>query len=77
MVPLIFQLLRRGRNYPKIAPQFSNPVRYKKGLENIITLEKYSNPFDRMLIAQAIIEKLTLITRDKSIVEYDVQTLKA
>ena len=37
----------------------------------------HRDPFDRMLIAQAIIEKLTLITRDKSIVEYDVQTLKA
>jgi PIN domain nuclease of toxin-antitoxin system len=37
----------------------------------------HRDPFDRMLIAQAIIEKLTLITRDKSIAEYNVQTLKA
>jgi PIN domain nuclease of toxin-antitoxin system len=37
----------------------------------------HKDPFDRMLIAQAIIEKLTLITRDKLIGEYDVQTLMA
>ena len=37
----------------------------------------HKDPFDRMLIAQAIIEKLILITRDKLIGEYDVQTLMA
>jgi PIN domain nuclease of toxin-antitoxin system len=37
----------------------------------------HRDPFDRMLIAQAMIERLTLITRDKLIAEYDVQTLKA
>jgi len=30
-----------------------------------------------MLIAQIIIEKLSLITRDKFIPEYDVHTIKA
>ena len=37
----------------------------------------HRDPFDRMLIAQAIIEKLTLVTRDKLIPRYDVKTLKA
>ena len=37
----------------------------------------HKDPFDRMLIAQAMIEKLTLITRDKMIVEYNVKTLDA
>ncbi len=37
----------------------------------------HKDPFDRMLIAQAIIENLTLITRDKLIDKYDVQTLMA
>ena len=37
----------------------------------------HRDPFDRMLIAQAMIEKLILVTRDKSVAEYDVQTLKA
>ena len=33
--------------------------------------------FDRMLIAQAIIEKLTLVTRDSLIPHYNVNLLKA
>ncbi len=42
---------------------------------NLPTLHK--DPFDRMLIAQASIEKLTLVTRDGFIPEYDVKCLKA
>ncbi len=34
------------------------------------------DPFDRMLIAQAIVEKMTLVTVDKDILRYDVSTLK-
>jgi len=37
----------------------------------------HKDPFDRMLVAQAIIEKLTLVTRDELIPKYDVRTLKA
>ena len=37
----------------------------------------HKDPFDRMLIAQAIIEKLTLVTRDKAIAQYDVNILAA
>lgn len=37
----------------------------------------HKDPFDRMLIAQAITEKLTLVTRDELITKYDVRTLKA
>jgi PIN domain nuclease of toxin-antitoxin system len=37
----------------------------------------HKDPFDRMLISQAIIEKLTLITRDKQIAQYDVNCLTA
>ncbi len=37
----------------------------------------HKDPFDRMLIAQAIIEKLVLLTRDESIAGYDVNILKA
>ncbi len=32
----------------------------------------HKDPFDRMLIAQAMIEKLVLLTRDESIAKYDV-----
>ena len=36
----------------------------------------HKDPFDRMLIAQAIIEKLVLLTRDEPIAKYDVNILK-
>ena len=37
----------------------------------------HKDPFDRLLIAQAIIENLILITRDDFISQYDVQLLEA
>ena len=36
----------------------------------------HKDPFDRMLIAQAIVEKLTLISNDHFISQYDVKLLK-
>lgn len=35
----------------------------------------HRDPFDRMLIAQAQVEQLTLVTRDAEIAKYDVETL--
>ena len=37
----------------------------------------HEDPFDRMLVAQAAYEKLTLVTRDEKISKYDVKILKA
>ena len=37
----------------------------------------HKDPFDRMLIAQAMLEDLTLITRDRNIARYAVQVLPA
>jgi PIN domain nuclease of toxin-antitoxin system len=37
----------------------------------------HANPFDRMMIAQASIEKMTLVTRDAQILRYPVKTLLA
>jgi PIN domain nuclease of toxin-antitoxin system len=37
----------------------------------------HKDPFDRMLIAQAVYENLTLVTRDEWIFKYDVKILKA
>ena len=37
----------------------------------------HKDPFDRMLIAQAMIEKLTLTTRDKMIAEYHIKIINA
>lgn len=36
----------------------------------------HRNPFDRMLVAQAAAEGLTLVSRDESIARYDVDILK-
>ena len=36
----------------------------------------HKDPFDRMLVAQAILEKLTLVTVDSNIYKYDVKLLK-
>lgn len=37
----------------------------------------HRDPFDRMLIAQALVERLTLVTRDGLIHRYDVPMIKA
>lgn len=37
----------------------------------------HRDPFDRLLIAQARLEDLTLVTSDVQIVKYDVETLDA
>ncbi len=37
----------------------------------------HKDPFDRILIAQAMYEKLILVTRDELISKYNVKTLKA
>jgi PIN domain nuclease of toxin-antitoxin system len=36
----------------------------------------HRDPFDRMLVAQAVVEGLTLVSRDASIARYDVAILK-
>nr|WP_255512131.1 type II toxin-antitoxin system VapC family toxin [Kribbella kalugense] len=37
----------------------------------------HRDPFDRMLVAQALVERLTLVTRDGLIQQYDVPIIKA
>jgi PIN domain nuclease of toxin-antitoxin system len=37
----------------------------------------HRDPFDRMLVAQAQIERLTLLTRDEQLAKYEVATLLA
>lgn len=37
----------------------------------------HSDPFDRMLVAQAMIENLTLVTRDENIPKYRIATVVA
>lgn len=48
-------------------------------LPHILQLENlpphHKDPFDRMLVAQAIAERLTIITQDEKIQKYDVSVL--
>jgi len=37
----------------------------------------HKDPFDRLLVAQAVAEKLTLVTRDRVFGKYGVKTLRA
>jgi PIN domain nuclease of toxin-antitoxin system len=39
--------------------------------------QHHSDPFDRMLVAQAQIERLTIVTRDRRIPQYGVPVLAA
>ncbi len=48
-------------------------------LAHVLNLEKlpilHRDPFDRLLVAQAIVEKLMIITEDEKIKKYDVSVL--
>lgn len=37
----------------------------------------HSDPFDRMLVAQATVERLTIVTRDDNIPRYGIKTVTA
>jgi PIN domain nuclease of toxin-antitoxin system len=37
----------------------------------------HRDPFDRMLVAQAIVERLTIVTRDASFARYPVPVIAA
>lgn len=39
--------------------------------------DHHRDPFDRMLVAQARVERMRLVTRDKTIAKYPVETLRA
>jgi len=51
------------------------PVRVDHALLAGALPEHHRDPFDRMLIAQAILEDLTLVTRDRIFEKYDVTLL--
>ena len=37
----------------------------------------HRDPFDRMLVAQAMVERMVIVTRDRSIADYDVEVIVA
>jgi len=48
-------------------------VEHAHALKDLPLLHR--DPFDRLLIAQARLERLTLLTRDRIVTQYDVSTL--
>lgn len=50
-------------------------MRHTETLQELESLHR--DPFDRLLVAQAVQEQLVLVTRDEMIVRYPVATLRA
>jgi PIN domain nuclease of toxin-antitoxin system len=55
----------------------SQPITIAHGIAAARLARHHDDPFDRMLIAQAIAEGLTIVTRDKRFGEYNVALLPA
>lgn len=53
------------------------PITIAHGLAAGVLPRHHDDPFDRMLIAQAITEGLTIVTRDKQFDQYRVAILRA
>lgn len=53
------------------------PVSIRHALEVAALPMHHGDPFDRILIAQARVEGLTLVTADAALSEYDVRILEA
>ncbi len=53
------------------------PITIQHGVEAGRLPLRHRDPFDRLLVAQARCEGLTLVTADKAITAYDVPTLSA
>jgi PIN domain nuclease of toxin-antitoxin system len=52
------------------------PIREEHIAELTLLPQLHKDPFDRMLIAQARVEKMLLVTCDKQIQAYDVRTVR-
>lgn len=53
------------------------PISIAHGIAAGQLVRHHEDPFDRMLIAQARVEGLTILTRDKRFADYDVALLPA
>jgi PIN domain nuclease of toxin-antitoxin system len=53
------------------------PIRIDHALAAATLPNHHNDPFDRMLVAQAQIERLTVVTRDRHIPQYGVPVLAA
>jgi len=50
-------------------------MRHAEAVERLPLLHR--DPFDRLLVAQAQVERLVIVTRDPEIVQYDVESVLA
>jgi len=53
------------------------PVTFAHSAQLAVLPPIHRDPFDRMLIAQAMVEGLTVVTRDNALQQYGVVTIKA
>jgi PIN domain nuclease of toxin-antitoxin system len=53
------------------------PITFRHGITAGALPLHHRDPFDRLLVAQAITEGLTIVTRDRKIEAYDVDILRA
>ena len=53
------------------------PVTWEHGTAAATLPRLHGDPFDRMLVAQAVTEDLVLVTRDPLVQQYDVATMLA
>ncbi|MBC8041291.1 MAG: type II toxin-antitoxin system VapC family toxin [Opitutaceae bacterium] len=53
------------------------PITMAHAARSLTLPDTHGDPFDRMLIAQALADGLLLVTRDRLILQYDVPTLEA
>jgi len=51
------------------------PITFAHAAEVARLPPHHADPFDRMLVAQARLERLTLVTHDRTFASYDVETL--
>jgi PIN domain nuclease of toxin-antitoxin system len=52
------------------------PVHFRHTREAVVLPPHHHDPFDRMLVAQALCESLTLMTHDDEIAQYEVAVLR-
>ena len=53
------------------------PVTFAHSAQLTVLPRLHRDPFDRMLVAQAMVEGVTLVTRDPLLIQYGVATLRA
>ncbi|MGH7539250.1 MAG: type II toxin-antitoxin system VapC family toxin [Gemmatimonadales bacterium] len=53
------------------------PVHHRHALHVATLPPRHRDPFDRLLVAQAQLEQLPIVTADRSFELYDVETLRA